>query len=527
MKRETAMTQNKRGNILGQQGINRRALLGAGIGGLGLLAGGHFVQASEPKRGGTLRLGLGGASTTDSMDPATTQNSVGANLNQQVYSCLVDLDDKTELLAGLAEKWSSNTTLNKWRFELRHGVEFHDGKTLTADDVVYSLTRHIAADSKSGAKALLSGIKRIASDGKTAVEIELAGGDADFPYVLADYHLGIVPDGFRDWSKPIGTGPFAMKSFDAGVRSYAERNKSYFRDGHPYVDAAEVIAINDWTARLNALQAGEVDIINRVDSRSAARLASSGKAKVVSSPGRTHYCFVMDTRVAPFNDVNARLALKHAIDRDAILRLALGGYGSIGNDQSVPASDPLFTALPQHAYDPDKAKFYLGKAGLTGLAIDLSAADGAFAGAVDMALLFQQSAKAAGIEVNVVKEADDGYWDNIWMKKPFYMSWFGGRPTADLMLSLAYKSDSPWNDTFWKNEEFDTLLVKARATADVAARKGMYARMQNLVWESGGYLIPVFADNIDAHNPHVGGFRPNPNSDQMGSRCAEQVWLDT
>lgn len=520
------MTQNGGDKISGKQGLNRRTVLGAGIAGLSFVAGGRFSRASTPKQGGVLRLGLGGASSTDSMDPATTQNSVGANLNQQIYSCLVDLDDKTQLVPGLAEKWSSNDTLDTWRFELRRGVEFHNGKTLTAEDIVYSLTRHIATDSKSGAKALLSGIKRISVDGKTAVEIELTGGDADFPFVLADYHLGIVPDGFRDWSKPIGTGPFAMKSFDAGVRSYAERNKNYFRDGRPYVDAAEIIAINDWTARLNALQANEVDIINRVDSRSAARLQNSGKATVVSSPGRTHYCFVMDTRIAPFNDVNARLALKHAIDRESILRLALAGYGTLGNDQSIPQSDPLYAALPQHPYDPDKARFYLGKAGLNGLTIDLSAADGAFAGAVDMALLFQQSAKAAGIEVNVVKEPDDGYWDNIWMKKPFYMSWFGGRPTADLMLSLAYKGDSPWNDTFWKNEEFDGLLVKARATADAAARKDMYARMQSLVWETGGYLIPVFADNIDAHNARVGGFRPNPNSDQMGSRCAEQVWLE-
>lgn len=520
------MTQNDGCSTSEKHGLSRRAVLGAGVAAASLLASGRLSKAGAPKQGGVLRLGLGGASTTDSMDPTTTQNSVGANLNQQIYSCLVDLDAKTQLIPGLAERWSANATLDVWQFDLRKSVEFHNGKTLSAEDVIYSIQRHIAPDSKSGAKALLSGIRRISSDGGSTIKVELASGDADFPYVLSDYHLGIVPDGFTDWNKPIGTGPFAMKSLDAGVRSYAERNKNYFRDGRPYVDAAEVIAINDWTARLNALQANEVDIINRVDSRSASRLASSGKAKVVSSPGRTHYCFVMDTRIAPFSDVNVRSALKHAIDRDAILKLVLADYGSIGNDQSIPQSDPLFAALPQHPYDPEKAKYYLGKAGLPGLAIDLSAADGAFAGAVDMALLFQQSAKAAGINVNVVKEPDDGYWDNIWMKKPFYMSWFGGRPTADLMLSLAYKSDSPWNDTFWKSEEFDSLLIKARGTADLAARKAMYARMQNMIWETGGYLIPVFADNIDAHGSRVGGFLPNPNSDQMGSRCAEQVWLE-
>lgn len=521
------MAQNAEHGTKDKQGLNRRSLLGAGAAAIGLAASRGTLRAGEAKRGGLLRLGLGGASTTDSMDPTTTQNSLGANLNQQIYSCLVDIDDKTELVSCLAERWSANAALDVWQFDLRKGVEFHNGKTLTVEDVIYSIGRHIAADSKSGAKALLAGIKRLTNDGANTLKVELKSGDAGFPYVLADYHLGIVPDGFVDWSRPIGTGPFAMKSYDAGVKSYAERNKTYFRNNHPYVDAVEVTAINDWTARLNALQSGDVDIVNRVDTRSAGRLRSAGGAKVVSSPGRTHYCFVMKTSEAPYSDVNVRLALKHAIDRQAILKLVLAGYGSIGNDHSIPESDPLFEKLPQHDYDPDKAKHYLKKASLSNLAIDLSAADGAFAGAVDMALLFQQSAQAAGITVNVVKEPDDGYWDNIWMKKPFYMSWFGGRPTADLMLSLGYRSDSPWNDTFWKNAEFDQLLIKARATADAAQRKAMYGTMQKMIWETGGYLIPVFADNIDAHSGKVGGFRPNPNSDQMGGHCAEQVWLES
>lgn len=520
------MEQDRAANASKRSGVTRRGALQAGIALGGLLAGGGVSRADEPKRGGILRLGLGGASTTDSMDPSTTQNSVGATQNQQVYSCLIDLDAETRLIPGLAESWSANNSLDIWQIELRQGVEFHNGKTLTADDVIYSLERHISQDSTSAAKALLSGISRLRAEGPSRIKVELASGNADFPYALTDYHLGIVPQGFADWGMPIGTGPFVMTSYDPGVRSYAERNRNYFRHDHPYVDAVEVIAINDWTARLNALQANEVDIINRVDSRFADRLKQSGAAEIVASPGRTHYCFVMDTRAGPLADVNVRLALKHAIDREAILKTALAGYGSIGNDHSVPRSDPFYAALPQHSYDPEKAKYYLGQSGRTSLALDLSAADGAFAGAVDMALLLQHSARPAGIEINVVKEPDDGYWDNIWKKKPFYMNWFSGRPTADLMLSLAYQSNVPWNDTFWTNEAFDRLLIEARSTSDVAARRTMYAEMQRLIWETGGYLIPVFADNVDAHGARVGGFLPNPNGEQMGQRCAEQVWLD-
>lgn len=508
-------------------GTTRRRFIQGGIALGGLLAGGRFAMAAEPKRGGVLRLGMGGASTTDTMDPTTTQTTVGANQNQQIYSCLIDLDDRAQIVPGLAEDWTSNDTVDLWQFNLRKGVEFHNGKALDAADAVYSIERHISKGSKSPAKSLLSSIKRLEAKGSSVVEFELSSGNADFLYILSDYHLGIVPEGFTNWDAPIGTGPFVMKEYDPGVRSFAERNPNYFRDNRPYVDAAEIICINDWTARLNALMAGEVHVINRVDSRFADRLKNNENIAVVSSPGRTHYCYVMDTRVAPFADQNVRLALKYAIDREAILKNVFGGYGRIGNDHSLPSSDQFFTELPQHTYDPEKAKFYLKQAGHSSLTVDLSAADGAFAGAVDMALLFQSSAKPARIDVNVIREPSDGYWDNVWMKKPFYMSWFGGRATADMILSVPYKSDSPWNDTFWKNDEFDKLLVNARSTLDPAARKTMYAQMQRLIWETGGYLIPVFADNIDAHSVQVGGFLKNPNSELMGTRCAEQVWLES
>ena len=513
--------------------INRRSLLRVATGG-GLVLGsyqnasliGAAMAEEAPKHGGHLKLALGGASTTDNMDPATTQNSVGALLNRQIYSCLVEVDSDGNALPELAESWTNNKTADGWVFKIRKGVEFHNGKPLTATDVIYSIKRHLRADSKSGAKPLLSGIRDITADGSHRVVISLKEGNADLPYVFGDYHLGIVPDGFNDWENPVGTGPFAMKQYNPGLRALGERNANYFRDGRPYVDSVEVVSINDSTARLNALQAGEADIINRVDTRVAGMLGQTPGLEVVVSPSRTHYCFVMDTRVAPFSDNNVRLALKYAIDRKPILDSVLGGYGEIGNDHSIPGADPFHAKLPQHEYDPEKSRFYLRKAGLDKVALDLSAADGAFAGAVDMALLFKESASQAGIDVNVIREPDDGYWDNIWGKKPFYMSWFGGRPTADMMLTLAYSTGSSWNDTFWSNAEFDKLLSEARVTMDIVSRRKMYAEAQRLIWDTGGYIIPVFANLIDAHSEKVRGLKPNINAELMGGRCAEAVWLE-
>jgi peptide/nickel transport system substrate-binding protein len=494
--------------------------------GFGLPSAGPAHADDAPKRGGTLKLALGGASSTDSLDPSTTQNSMGTVLNRLTYSTLVEVDATGKLLPELAKSWSANAGADQWTFALQDGVRFHDGKPLTAGDVVYSINRHLSKESTSGAKPLLAAVTRLEAAGNGTVVFTLNGGNADFPYVLGDYHLGIVPDGFTDWNNAIGTGPFMLKSFDPGVRIRFERNPHYFRDGRPYVDAVEILAVNDGTARLSALQSGSADVVNRVETRIATQLSQYPDVDVIVSPSRTHYCFVMDTRVAPFSDPKVRLALKYAIDRKTILKNVLAGYGSIGNDQSIPEGDPFYAALPQHEYQPDKARALLKEAGHENLSIELSAADGAFAGAVDMAVLFADSAKAAGIDVTVKREADDSYWDVIWMKKPFYMSWFGGRPTADMMLTLAYQSGSSWNDTFFSDARFDELLGAARVSQDEEKRRAMYAEMQRIVWEKGGYLIPVFANTIDACTSRVHGLKPNINSELMAGRLGEYVWLD-
>jgi peptide/nickel transport system substrate-binding protein len=226
----------------------------------------------------------------------------------------------------------------------------------------------------------------------------------------------------------------------------------------------------------------------------------------------------------PFTDVNVRLALKHAIDRQEMVDKILLGYGVIGNDHPIGRGQRFFNKdLAQTPYDPDKAKFYLKKSGLGSLQVSLSAADAAFSGAVDAAVLFQNSAKNAGIDIQVKREPNDGYWSDVWMKKPFSAVYWGGRPVEDAMFSTTYKTGVSWNDTFWSNKRFDELLIKARAELEESNRRAMYYEMQAILNQDGGVIVPMFASYVFATSNKIdygGDFASNWDLD--GERWAER-----
>jgi peptide/nickel transport system substrate-binding protein len=240
-----------------------------------------------------------------------------------------------------------------------------------------------------------------------------------------------------------------------------------------------------------------------------------------------HYVLPMFSDVAPFTDNNVRMALKYAIDREEIVSKVLKGYGSVGNDQPIAPSMPFYKAdLPQRAYDADKAKYYLKQSGLTSLDVDLHTADASFNGAVDASVLFSESAKAAGINIKVVREPDDGYWSNVWLKKPFCTSYWGGRPTPDLMFSSAYTPGADWNESHFDNPRFNELLAKARSELDQARRAEMYGEMQAIVSDEGSTIIPAFGQYVSAMNKRVqipDGVTQMWNLD--GQRFIERWWV--
>jgi peptide/nickel transport system substrate-binding protein len=517
-----------------QATINRRDFLlqSAAVGlavGASSASLGKPARAETPKKGGHLRLGSSHGSTTDSLDPATSSNDLMTSVFYTAYSQLTEVNAKGELEPLLAESISVSDDAVTWTFDLRKGIEFHNGKPFGADDVIATMNHHRGEDSKSVMNSIANQIAEMSKDGDHRVVFKLQQGNADFPFLLSATQFGVMPatDGKVDPLAGVGTGAYAIKSFEPGVRIEYARNPNFFKPDRAYFDTAEVLVIADPVARQTALISGEIDVMDRVELKTVNLLEKQPGVQVVDVAGTLHYTFPMRTDTPPFDNNDVRLALKYAVDREDLLQKILRGYGTLGNDHPISPANPYHASgLEQRVYDPDKAKFHMKKAGLSELNVDLSAADAGFPGAVDAATLYQAHAKKAGININVAREPNDGYWSNVWMKKPWCAAYWSGRPTEDWMFTDAYSVESNWNDSFWKDERFNRLLKEARATLDPGKRGEMYAEMQTLVRDQGGVVIPMFANHVLAHSDklahdeHVAG-----NWDKDGGKLLERWWF--
>ncbi len=515
----------RKGTMSRREFMGRTTAMGVSAG----IASALFAKvavAQEPVKGGTMRIGLSGGESTNSLDPALAA-SPAPNITAQTWGeKLVDVTAEGEIDLRIADDMSSSADASEWTFRIRQGLTFHDGSPVTAEDVVATYRRHTDEESQSGALGIVQGIADMKAEGDKVV-LTLASPNADLPFLLADYHLTIQPGGGYDAPDAgIGAGPYKVEEFDPGVLVRFSRNENYFDSSIGHADEIEFLIINDNTARTAALQSGQVHMINRVDPQVVPLLADAPGIQVKQTSGRGHYTFIMHCDTPPFDNNDLRMALKLAVKREEMVEKILGGLGSMGNDFPINATYPLFDeTIPQREYDPEAAAEYYAKSGHDGSPIILRTAAVAFAGAVDAANLFAASANAAGIPLQVQLEPDDGYWEEVWNIEPFSASYWSGRPVQDQMYTTAYVSTAEWNDTRFFNEEFDQLLFKARAELDQAARKDQYSQMAYLVRDEGGVIIPMFNDFVDGIRDEVQGWYEDRNSELMNYRAPVRCWL--
>ena len=515
-----------------RRGASRRdvlAMLMAGgmqatlAGGVAALA--STAHAQTPRKGGRITVATNGSGVNDTLDPAKQSNQTDYCRGFMFYNGLTVLDGSLTPRPQLAEEFTTQDA-KTWVFKLRKDVTFHDGKPLTPADVVFSIMRHKDAATASRAKVLADQIESVTASGPNEVTFRLTSPNADLPVILGTYHFHIVKAGTTDFNAGIGTGPYKLKEFKPGVRSVAVRNENYWKPNRPYLDEIELVGITDESARVNALLAGQLDLIQAVSPRSVDRVTADGKHAVFETKSVSYSNLIMRRDSSPGNNPDFVLAMKYLFNREQLLKSIQLGRGVVANDQPIASSNRFyFKGLPQRPYDLEKAKWHLQKANLGSAAIPVVVSPAA-TNSVEMALVMQYAAKQIGLNLDVKRMPADGYWSTHWMKHPVGFGNVNARPSADLALTLFFKSDAPWNEAAWKNEKFDQLLVAARGETDQAKRAQMYADMQVMIQNEGGIGIPMFISSIDGHNSKLKGLSAIPISGMMGSSFAEHVWLD-
>lgn len=505
--------------------ISRRDFIRASaIVGLSASAAGSILNsvalAQEPQMGGHFIM-AGNGSSTDSFDPVTYDNFGNSQLGRSTMNRLVYQDETGNLVPRLATSWDSNDDFTVWTVQLREGVEFHNGKTMTADDVVYSLQRHTGEGSVSGAAGNLTTVTEYKATGDNELQITLSEGNIDFIFLLTDYHLMIQPEGSTD--DGIGTGAFVLEDFDPGVRVTFSKNANYWDAPRPYYDSYELVTINDITSRTAALQTGQVHAIDRIDLKGVDFLRQAPNVVINDTPSRGHYNFIAMTDTNPYDLPDLILAMKYALPRQQIIDSTLGGFGALGNDHPISSGYALFEdGVEQRPYDLEQAKFHYDKSGHSGT-ITLRSSEASWPNATDAALIFKESAAQIGMNIDVKREPADGFWNNVWNVMPFCASYWIARATQDQIFTVAYTGD--WNDTRFQNEEFTTLLQQARVEPDESTRAGMYTRMQQLVHDNSGALIPVYNSFVDAISSEVQGYVGSPSNTLMDQLIQEKTWF--
>lgn len=441
-----------------------------------------------------------------------------------IYNRLTFLDEFGQVQMELADSMES-ADAKTWEVKLKSGVTFHDGKPFTSADVVFSLKRHLDPAVGSKVNSIAKQMSEIKAVDDLTVEIVLEESNADLPTILSLHHFMIVADGTTDFSKGNGTGAFIMETFEPGVKSIAVKNPNYFK-GAVYLDSFEYFAIGDNNARVNAVISGDIHMGASIKGQS--RRLLEGQDGVVSSVTNSGNYTNLNIRkdMEPGMREGFIEGMKHLVDRELIEKSVLRGLATVGNDQPVSAANRYHNSeLAPKAYDPEKAKALFTKAGIMGESVPI-VASGAATASVEMATVVQQAGLEIGMKFDVQRVPNDGYWSKYWLKAPIHFGNINSRPTPDILFSLLYTSDAKWNESQFKSEKFDKMLVEARGALNEDLRNDIYWEMQEMIANQAGTVIPAYLANVDALSTSVKGLRPNPLGGQMGYAFAEYVWLD-
>ena len=500
--------------------LSRRQLLKYSGLGIAAVSGSSFLtacggdegdggSAGAQRSGGVLIHGATGGGNKDTLDPHAPVTNPDIARVSNLFEPLLFWNNDYEIEPALAESIEGSRDATVWTIKMRPGVTFHHGKTVTAEDAWFSIQRFADPKAPLSAGGQLSQIIDFQSTkvvDETTLELVLNTPYAILDSLLAEYTAGIIPTDF-DLANPVGTGAFAYKSFDPGQTSTFTRYADYWGDP-AFVDELQIQDFADDSAKVNALQAGQIQTVDNLPYNLIDTIEGAGGGALVSETG-AWVPFTMRVDVEPFSDVRVRQAMRLIVDRQQMIDQTLSGYGSLGNDMYAPFDPAYASDLPQREQDIDQARSLLQQAGQEGLQVELFTGDDISSVAPAAANLFVEQAKEAGVDVKVTKKTP--FYDDDYLSYPFAQDFWNTRLYIPQAVVGTFPPDQggTYNETHWDNEEHRNLVNAAAKELDEAKRADLLHQAQEIEYNEGGLIVWGFRQQVDGYGANVQGLEPS------------------
>jgi peptide/nickel transport system substrate-binding protein len=530
------------GELDRQDFLRRAALFGLGAGTVGALL--RFVgeadlalgatAAGTQKRGGTLRVAITRPSAD--IEPSRLDSVGGVGIVSIVGEYLTYSDPGGKLHPWLATSWKPNRSATVWTFQVRRGVTFHNGKPLTADDVVK--TFRTLARKGSSARSAFGGVLSpggVRKTGRYTVQFHLEAPNGGFPYLVSQttYQAMVLPASYETGtfvvSKMPGTGPYMLESYTEGRSAIFVPHEAYW-GGRPLLDAVRVSMFESSAPQALALRAGQIDIVQQLSALEAAPLAGNPKVTLYTAKTANHRQFSLRTDSKTFGDPRVRRAIALTLNRPGLVRFLWKGRGIVGNDSPFT---PLFrstgSGVAQRARNIAQARELLSAAGATDLRFTVTTYDSLEI--PDYAESIQSAGLHAGLEIDVeilsrreyygAPPGQDKAKTAPWLTRAATITDYGHRAIPNVYLTAAFRSDGKWNASRYSNRAFDAALASYVASTDLASQRKYSKTMQTILLADTPVIIAYFYDWIAAASPKVKGYV----TEGLGAIGLRGVWL--
>jgi peptide/nickel transport system substrate-binding protein len=458
-------------------------------------------------------------SNLNTLDPAKTKIGEEYIINFLIFSGVTEIDRSGIVRPDLAESWTASEDQKVWTFKIKRGVKFHHGRELDAEDIKATIERIMDKATGSVARVNLSIIDRIEVLDSHTIRFTLQLAYGSFADILSDRQVRVVPhDKIATLAaEPIGTGPFKLKSFKPGDRVELVRNQDYFVKGTPLLDEIIFRIMPEGAAQVAALDTGEIDLVWNLPLESIDEFKNNARVTVDSVPTSSWDGIIMNAAQKPFDDVRVRRAIGKAIDKRALVEVALYGNGTPTHTMISPTHPYFNRDIKIEDADVAAAKKILAEAGHpNGFDVTIFVPSGRPA-RERVGVAVREMLKPVGINVDVQRVPWDKFVNEIEGKAAFFVDGFYSRPTIDTSIYPWYHSSGSWNTTLWnyKNAAVDTVLDAARAARNDEARAKLYKEFQVLVVNEPAGIIPYVLNHVNAYRKSVKNFQSSP-----------MMWLD-